>query len=115
MNDKQMKITIGGLLHDIGKVLYRANDGRNHSLSGYEFLRDEVGITDQEVLNQVRYHHASFLKDAHLSTDSLAYITYMADNISVAADRRDDDTDLIGFDKGAVLESIFDILNGSHL
>lgn len=38
MNDNQRKVIIGGLLHDIGKVLYRSDDGRNHSQSGYDFL-----------------------------------------------------------------------------
>lgn len=39
MNDNQRKVIIGGLLHDIGKVLYRSDDGRNHSQSGYDFLK----------------------------------------------------------------------------
>lgn len=114
MQEKQMKVAIGGMLHDIGKVLYRADDRRNHSLSGYEFLKDEVGITDSDILEQVRYHHAAFLKEAHISRDSLAYITYLADNISAAADRRENDTAESGFDKSVSLESIFNILNGNH-
>ena len=32
------KVAIGGLLHDIGKLLYRCGDGRSHAESGYEFL-----------------------------------------------------------------------------
>jgi CRISPR-associated protein Csm1 len=114
LNDTELKIAIGGMLHDIGKVLYRANDGRNHSLSGYEFLKDEIGITDTDILDQVRYHHAAFLKDARLKEDSPAYITYMADNISAAADRRVNDTAQTGFDKNAALDSIFNILNNNH-
>lgn len=114
MLERQMKTAIGGMLHDIGKVLYRADDHRNHSLSGYEFLRDEVGITDPDILDQVRYHHAAFLKEAHLPKNSLAYITYMADNISAAADRRENDTAESGFERTAPLDSIFNILNGSH-
>ena len=31
MNDNQRKVIIGGLLHDIGKVLYRSDDGRNRA------------------------------------------------------------------------------------
>lgn len=114
MLERQMKTAIGGILHDIGKVLYRADDRRNHSLSGYEFLRDEVGIIDTEILDQVKYHHAAFLRDARLPGNSLAYITYMADNISAAADRRENDTAETGFDKTIPLESIFNILNGNH-
>ena len=88
MADRQNKVAIGGMLHDIGKVLYRAADGRNHSRSGYEFLKDEVGITDEEILEQVLYHHKSLLKASSVSKDSPAYITYIADNIAAAADRR---------------------------
>lgn len=114
MDDRHLKIAVGCMLHDIGKVLYRGNDERNHSLSGYEFLRDEIGITDLEILNQLRYHHAALLKDADISVDSLAYISYMADTISAAADRCDNNTEQIAFDKTVALESIFNILNGNQ-
>ena len=113
-NDRFIKVAIGAMLHDIGKVLYRADDGRNHSLSGYEFLKEEVGLTDPDILDQVRYHHAALLKAAQIPVDSLAYITYMADNIAAAADRRqkmDGDT---GFDRHVALESVFNILNGNE-
>lgn len=49
MNDNQRKVIIGGLLHDIGKVLYRSDDGRNHSQSGYDFLKNDVDIKDQDI------------------------------------------------------------------
>ena len=113
MNDRQLKIAIGGMLHDIGKVIYRGFDGRNHSLSGYEFLKDEIGIKDKEILDQVRYHHGAMLKEAGLPEDSLAYITYMADNIAAAADRREQPGDGTGFDRNMALDSIFNILNGN--
>ena len=48
MNDNQRKVIIGGLLHDIGKVLYRSDDGRNHSQSGYDFLKNDVDIKRSE-------------------------------------------------------------------
>lgn len=34
MNEKQVKIALGGMLHDIGKILYLYNGGRNYSTSG---------------------------------------------------------------------------------
>lgn len=40
MNEMQYQIVIGGLLHDIGKVVYRSGDGRSHPESGCEFLQD---------------------------------------------------------------------------
>ena len=39
ITDDQIKLMIGSLLHDIGKVVYRSGDGRNHSQSGYEYLK----------------------------------------------------------------------------
>lgn len=51
MNEKELKITMSSLLHDIGKVIYReGGDVRRHSLSGYDYLKDEAGITDKDIL-----------------------------------------------------------------
>ena len=48
MNEKELKITMSSLLHDIGKVIYReGGDVRRHSLSGYDYLKDEAGITEK--------------------------------------------------------------------
>ena len=44
ITDDQIKLMIGSLLHDIGKVVYRSGDGRNHSQSGYEYLKNEAQI-----------------------------------------------------------------------
>lgn len=115
MDDLQCKVAIGAMLHDIGKVLYRSSDGRNHSRSGHDFLREEIGLTDRDILDQVLYHHADLLKGSRIPDDSPAYITYMADNIASAADRREkDEKDSSGFDKNVPLGSIFNILNGNH-
>lgn len=112
MRDTYVKLVIGSLLHDIGKILYRYNDGRNHSKSGAEFLQNEVKINDSDILDQVRFHHMDYLKNAKVKNDSLAYITYIADNISSATDRRKNDTEEFGFDRNMPLESIFNLLNG---
>ena len=114
MAGRQTKVAIGSMLHDIGKVLYRAADGRNHSRSGCDFLKEEVGITDREILDQVLYHHKAMLKGSGIPNDSLAYITYIADNIAAAADRRTKNTEDSGFDRNAALESVFNILNGNR-
>ena len=87
VNEKQVKIALGGMLHDIGKILYRYHDGRNHSTSGYEFLKEQ-GISDEDILDQVRYHHSNMIKGADIADDSLAYITYWADNVAASVDRR---------------------------
>lgn len=115
MDNKQLELVIGGLLHDIGKVLYRFNDGRNHSTSGYEFLKEQ-GIENQDVLNQIRFHHAKALKGAVIEPNDLAYITYWADNVAAGADRKDkEDAEYDAkFDRFQPLESIFNVLNGNN-
>lgn len=114
MTDIQLKITIGGLLHDTGKILYRTNDRRNHSESGYDFLKNELNIDDKDILEQVRFHHAKPLKGATIPDHSLAYITYMADNIASKVDRRANESGEFGFDKNIPLEAVFSILNGKR-
>ena len=50
MKEQEVKLVIGGLLHDIGKVIFReGTDGRNHSKSGYDYLKEEVKIKEKEI------------------------------------------------------------------
>lgn len=114
MTDERIKLIIGSLLHDVGKIIYRTSDRRTHAESGYHFLKEETNIEDTEILNQVRYHHARELKAARLPEDSLAYITYIADNIAAAVDRRSKEDGEMGFIKDQPLESVFNILNGNQ-
>lgn len=82
MTDKEVKLVLGGLLHDIGKVIYRqGDDRRKHSQGGYDFLKEDVQSQecDKEILDCVRYHHADAVKGAKLNQDALAYIVYIAD------------------------------------
>ena len=89
MNEKETKLIIAAILHDIGKVIYReGNDVRKHSISGYDYLK-ETGITDKEILDAVKYHHAQSLRNADIEDNSLSYIVYMADNIASATDWRE--------------------------
>ena len=113
MTDEKIKLIIGSLLHDIGKVVYReGDDRRNHSISGYDFLKENGGIDDKEILSCVRYHHISALKAAKMQENDLAYIVYLADNIAAFADRRKKEgEDVSGFDLSVPLQSIFNILN----
>lgn len=111
ITDQQIKGIIGDLLHDIGKIVYRSGDGRNHSQSGYEYLKETAGIQDQVILNCVKYHHSAALRNASLAKDDRAYITYYADNVASFADRREAENPEYGFDKSVPLESVFNILN----
>lgn len=113
MNRLTEKVTIGCLLHDVGKLIYRADtlDGRNHSQSGYEFI--SCICNDDEIGQCIRFHHKQELMDADISQLSPAYITYIADNIAAGADRRPNDTgNNVGFQKDMPLYSVFNLLNG---
>ena len=46
------------------KVVYRSGDGRNHSQSGYEYLKTEAKIFDQNILNCVRFTMAKKFKNS---------------------------------------------------
>ncbi|MCM1326310.1 MAG: type III-A CRISPR-associated protein Cas10/Csm1 [Bacteroidales bacterium] len=117
MTDREVKLVLGALLHDIGKVIYRqGDDRRKHSQSGYDFLRDEVCTEqyDTDILNCVRYHHADAIKGANIENNALAYIVYIADNIASAADRRQNDSEDAGFETAMPLQSVFNILNQNN-
>ena len=113
MQKSKLKVIAGALLHDIGKPAYRGDKSKNHSISGYEFLKDTVGIKDTEILEQVKYHHKNMIQNSSIADNSLAYITYIADNIASGADRRKVDENQ-GFDMDMQLESVFNILNGNN-
>lgn len=105
--------TVGGLLHDVGKVIFRALnlDSRAHSQSGYEAMKE---VIDQpEILNCIRYHHKKELSGAKLEKNALAYVVYIADNIAAGADRRSNESEeeAKGFDKMLPLEDIFNLMN----
>ncbi|MCM1495125.1 MAG: type III-A CRISPR-associated protein Cas10/Csm1 [Bacteroides sp.] len=113
MTDQEVKIVIGGLLHDIGKTIYRSGDGRKHSKSGYDFLKEEVKISDKQILDSVLYHHADALHGASIEKNSNAYITYISDNIASAVDRRKREAEDYGFEMSIPLQPVFNILNGN--
>ena len=115
MKKETLILTAASLLHDIGKVIYRAGriDGRNHSVSGADFISEIT--TDRELIDCIRYHHGKELARVKLAEDALAYITYIADNISSGSDRRDreveGDPDTPRFDRALPLEPVFNTLN----
>ena len=114
MHELTQKATWSGMLHDIGKVAFRAGEKGTHSESGYRILKSI--ISDEEILNGVRYHHYDALNTASISMDSVAYIVYIADNIAAAADRRSDEEGAETkqpFDKKMPLNSVFSYLNSN--
>lgn len=116
MTNEHAQIITGALLHDIGKVIYRTGNMKDHSTSGYEYLKNTIKLDEKQyapILDSVRYHHGKFIQKANISNDSPAYITYIADNIASAADRRKLEDSKSGFEKNTPLESVFNILNGN--
>ncbi|MCI6039909.1 MAG: type III-A CRISPR-associated protein Cas10/Csm1 [Clostridiales bacterium] len=118
MNEQTLRATFGGLLHDVGKLVYRAGeDARDHSASGYALL---CGLLPGEqwrgTLDCVRYHHARALRQARVEPQSLAYIACIADNIAAAADRREIEggSERVRFNRAQPLLSVFTHLNGEH-
>lgn len=108
----------GALLHDVGKLVYRANAlTGTHSQRGAEFLKPylEAGTADTEaLLHCVRYHHGRELNRAKLKNDDLAYIVYEADNIASGMDRRElEEGEGTGFDKTLPLHSVFSAFGGT--
>lgn len=106
----------GALLHDIGKVVYRANEGSgDHSTAGATFLRSYT--EDKELLRCVQYHHGKQMSKASIPDTSLAYLVYEADNLASALDRRefDEGTMMEGqtFDKNMPLTSVFHTFGGN--
>lgn len=114
MTEQEVKLIIGSLLHDIGKVVYRqGDDRRNHSQSGYEYLKKDIQLKEESVLHCVRYHHGRPLGAAKIPEDDMAYIVYVADNIAAATDRRKKEEGEGGFDQKVPLQSVFNILNNN--
>lgn len=115
MHELVRSVTIAGLLHDIGKVLHRGTnvDGRAHSISGREWVNKFTD--DQTILDCIRYHHHQEIAGAGLKKDSVAYIVYLADNISSGVDRREIEGEGVkGFDKNRPQESVYNLLNNSN-
>lgn len=112
MEDKRRKIILAGLLHDIGKLVYRAERlPENHSNLGVKFLKDYMQ-DGKEILRAVKYHHAAALGKANLQENDISYLVYEADNIASGTDRRENESNAGGFNIEAPLESVFNVFSG---
>ena len=117
MNILTLQSTYGGLLHDTGKAVYRAGGRASHSEQGYQFLHGVLpGAGWAPALDCVRYHHAAALRGAAktLPADSPAYLVYLANLLSGAADRRETEGESSSFRRELPLDAVFTHLNGSH-
>ena len=115
MQKQTRQVTYGCLLHDIGKLLYRAGgDSGTHSRQGWAFLRS-LWPEEKEILRCVQLHHAAELRAAAPAEDDLSWIACAADNRSAAADRREaEEGDAGTFRRYMPLASVFTHLNGEH-
>lgn len=99
-------------MRDFGKLLHRIGniDERSHRISGADHIKR---FTDnKEIIDCIRFHHRQDISSALLEKDSLAYIVYIADNISSGTDNREIECDInCGFDKNRPLESVYNLLN----
>ena len=114
LRQKTLELTLGCLLHDVGKLCYRAGESGRHSASGYAFLKTIwAGKPTGEALDCLRWHHAAELREAQPKADSLAWIACAADNIAAAADRRVTEEEG-SFERYLPLAPVFTHLNGEH-
>ncbi|MCD7854563.1 MAG: type III-A CRISPR-associated protein Cas10/Csm1 [Clostridiales bacterium] len=114
MDLDKIRVICGGLLHDIGKPVYGSKKSKNHSLWGREFLKNEAKLNDEKILEQIKYHHGDMIEESEISDNSLAYITYIADNIASGADRRKAGSSSEEFNINTPLKSVFNILNNNN-
>ena len=114
MREETLQVCFGCLLHDIGKLVYRAGgDSGNHSRQGREFLR-QLWPEEKAILDCVGLHHAAELREAKPAADSPAWIACAADNLSAAADRRKTEESEGSFQRYLPLASVFTHMNGEH-
>ena len=114
LHEQTLYAVLGGLLHDIGKPVYRSGGQKgSHSALGADFLKS-LWSNAPEILACLRYHHAAALRNAKLPKDSPAYLVYIADNLAAAADRREIEGEGNTFDRDLPLSPVFTHLNGEH-
>lgn len=111
------KVVAASLLHDIGKLVQRAEAKHNiyHEEIGCNYLKQKN--FDDDILEAVYCHHARILKNkTALKNELLTYLIYQADNISAAHDRReniDDSEEGKKWVSESALKTVFSYLNGT--
>ena len=110
MEDLCERVERAALLHDIGKLVLRANPAQEtHSQAGAKFLARFLSEGDVDLLRAVRHHHADDLRGLRAAADDISYIVYEADNLAAASDRRTLAEGGDGFSATANLESVFNL------
>lgn len=121
MGVTEIDVEKAGLLHDIGKLIQRAEKihTKNHAAIGEAFLRKYDIGTGKPIFHAVANHHFKELQKANLPADDISYIVYEADNLASAADRRpsaegswDPSGRKMDFKADMPLHTIFNIFEG---
>lgn len=113
MQTQTLLATYGCLLHDFGKIVYRAGGSSgSHSYLGWESLKEMLdGKEWQPVLDCLRWQDADELR-REVPADSLAYIVHIADSLSADADRSEAEKNPAA--ENFSLSPIFCHMNGEH-
>ncbi len=126
MNKKETlnNLIIGSLLHDIGKVIQRADDkskSKSHQEFGYDYIKEKLNGLSDEILECIKYHHDSNTTKEDLRTlqkgkNHIVQIVNKADNIAAAIDRKNyKEKDKNDWGNDAILESVFYNINNEEL
>ena len=106
------RIEKAALLHDIGKVVLRAEPGpHTHSAAGTVFLRPFLA-DEPDILRAVGHHHAADLRGWAAAADDISYLIYEADNLAASTDRRKNEEGTAGFSATMPLASVFNVFSG---
>lgn len=113
MEDLTKRLELAALLHDIGKLVLRAERfKKTHSKAGAEFLQQFAGPDNNDIIRAVLYHHARDIPD-DLPPSDISYIVCEADNIAAGSDRRSTPSGSgQGFSAKMPLSSIFNAFSG---
>lgn len=108
------KVVIASLLHDIGKLIQRAENKQvYHGKIGADYLTN-IGF-DNDILEAVYCHHGNVLKSKQeFSNELLTYLVYEADNIASGLDRRENvntEDEQEQWQSNTALKTIFSYLN----
>lgn len=117
---RKIELWYGALLHDVGKIVFRNKNelsNGSHSQLGGEYIRKSSDFKDCEgIVESIKYHHYKELNNTKIEHNSLAYITYIANNIANGIDHKDKketDDHRSQCDKSTALQSVFNILNNN--
>ncbi|WP_462274475.1 type III-A CRISPR-associated protein Cas10/Csm1 [Filifactor alocis] len=113
MNPKKNKIFLGRVLFDIGRLLY--SDFRSTVVDNkvVDFIKNELNITDRDILEQILYTTHEDLENASIPCDSLAYIRYLSDKLSSDVNQIHLKNSIV-FQEEIRLQSIFNHLNDNR-